>query len=39
MAHDGLEVVLHEPLLDQVWLRERTPDLFRRISYLTFDDD
>src|SRR6266436_7092193 len=32
MVHDRLEVVLHEPLLDQVWLRERAPDLFRRKS-------
>src|ERR1700719_1919128 len=39
VVHDGLEVVLQEPLLDQVWLRERAPDLFRRIRDLTFDDD
>jgi hypothetical protein len=39
VAHDRLEVVLHQPLLDQVWLRERAPDLFRRIRYLTFDND
>src|SRR5580658_2185798 len=39
MAHDRLEVVLHEPLLDQVWLRERAPDLLRRMRYLPFDDD
>src|ERR1700674_3642985 len=39
VAHDRLEVVLHEPFLDQVWLRERAPDLFRRIRYLTFDND
>src|ERR1700687_1494087 len=39
MVHDRLEVVLHEPLLDQVWLRERAPDLFRRIRDLTFDND
>src|SRR6266851_1389130 len=39
VAHNRLEVVLHEPLLDQVWLRERAPDLFRRIRYLTFDND
>jgi hypothetical protein len=26
VADDRLEVVLHEPLLDQVWLRERAPD-------------
>src|ERR1700704_5740434 len=30
VADDRLEVVLHEPLLDQVWLRKRAPDLFRR---------
>src|ERR1700726_3546196 len=39
VVHDRLEVVLHEPLLDQVWLRERAPDLFRRIRDLTFDKD
>src|SRR4030088_1205409 len=39
VVHDRLECVLHEPLLDQVWLRERAPDLFRRKSYLPFDDD
>src|ERR1700723_3793098 len=39
VIHDGLEVVLHEPLLDQVWLRERTPDLFRRKRHLSFDND
>src|SRR5215469_13095427 len=30
MAYGGLEVVLHQPLLDQVRLGERAPDLFRR---------
>src|SRR6266576_271798 len=39
VVHDRLEVVLHQPLLDQVWLRERAPDLFRRIRYLPFDND
>src|ERR1700720_2368300 len=39
VAHDRLEVVLHEPLLDQVWLRERAPNLFRRKRYLPFDND
>src|ERR1700736_2376733 len=39
VAHDRLEVVLHEPLLDQVWLRERAPDLFRRKRYLPLDND
>src|SRR5450631_324405 len=39
VVHDRLEVVLHEPLLDQVRLRERAPDLFRRIRYLAFDND
>jgi hypothetical protein len=39
VTHSRLEVVLHEPLLDQVWLRERAPDLLRRIRYLAFDDD
>src|SRR5579859_3288187 len=39
VVHGWLEVVLHQPLLDQVRLRERAPDLFRRMSDLTFDDD
>ena len=39
MTHVRLEIVLHQPLLDQVWLRERAPDLFRRIGYLPFDND
>src|SRR6185437_17107743 len=39
MVHDRLEVVLHQPLLDQVWLRERAPDLLRRKSQLPFDND
>ena len=39
VTHGWLEVVLHQPLLDQVWLRERAPDLFRRIRDLTFDND
>src|SRR5215469_14955729 len=39
VAHDRLEVVLRQPLLDQVWLRQRAPDLFRRIRYLPFDND
>src|SRR5271154_3960550 len=33
VVHLGLEVVFHEPLLDQVGLRERTPDLLRRKRY------
>ena len=39
VADDRLEVVLHQPLLDQVRLGERAPDLFRRIRHLPFDDD
>src|SRR5262249_42408839 len=39
LAHDRLEIILHQPLLDQVWLGERAPDLFRRKRYLPFDDD
>src|SRR5258708_1680275 len=27
---DRLEVVFHQPLLDQVWMGKRAPDLFRR---------
>jgi hypothetical protein len=36
---DRLEVIPRQPLLDQVRLRERARDLFRRMRYLTFDDD
>src|SRR5262249_48950755 len=39
VADDGLEVVLHEPFLDQVRLRERAPELFRRKRHFPFDDD
>src|SRR3981081_242793 len=39
VVHDRLEVVLHEPLLDQVWLRERAPDLFRRKRDFSFEND
>ena len=39
VADDRLEVVLHEPLLDQVRLRKRAPDLFRRIGDFALDDD
>src|SRR5260370_20433098 len=39
VVHDRLEVVLHEPLLDQVWLRERAPDLFRRKRDFSFDNN
>src|SRR5713226_6459559 len=39
VVHDRLEIVLHQPLLDQVWLRERAPDPFRRKRYLPFDND
>src|SRR5712671_784780 len=39
VVHDWPEIVLHEPLLDQVWLRERAPDLFRRKRDLPFDND
>src|SRR6267142_2072352 len=39
VADDRLEVVLHEPLLDQVWVGESAPDLFRRKGYVPFDND
>jgi hypothetical protein len=38
MTYDRTEVVLHQPLLDQVRLRERTPKLLRRMSKLSFDN-
>ena len=37
MAHDGLEVVLHQLLLDQRALCKGAPDLFRRIRQLPFN--
>src|ERR1700733_13604844 len=39
VIHHGLEVVLHQPLLDEMWLGQRAPDLFRRAGYLAFDND
>jgi hypothetical protein len=33
------EVVLHQPFGDQVRLRQRTPEFFRRMRKLAFDDD
>jgi hypothetical protein len=38
MANERLEIILHQPLLYQGALRERTPDFFRGIRYLPFDD-
>src|SRR5215218_5958969 len=39
VTHDRLEVVLHQPFLHQVGLRERAPELFRRMRHLAFEDD
>src|SRR6266403_449631 len=39
VADDCLEVVAHQPLSDQRPLGESTPDLFRRMRHLPFDDD
>jgi hypothetical protein len=39
MAYDWLEVVLHQPGFEQRGLRERAPDLFRRMRQLAFDDE
>src|SRR5262249_17463416 len=39
VTHGWLEVILHQPLLDQMWLGEGAPDLFRWMGDLTFDDD
>jgi hypothetical protein len=39
VVHDGHEVVLHQPLLDQVRLGERAPDFLRRERHVAFDDD
>jgi hypothetical protein len=39
MADDRSEIVVHQPFLDQVRLRERAPDLFRRMRKLRLDND
>ena len=39
VTHDRLEIVLHEPLCDQVRLREGTPEFFRWMGDFTFDND
>src|SRR6185312_14131238 len=39
VTDDRLEIVLHQPLLDQMRLRERAPELFRRMRKFQFDDD
>src|ERR1017187_3290394 len=39
VAHDGLEIILHQPLLDQRAFSERSPDLFRRMWYFPFNDE
>src|SRR5215213_9597460 len=39
VTHDWLEVVLHQPFLHQVGLRERAPEFFRRMRHLAFDED
>src|SRR5664279_3206219 len=39
VIHEWLEVVLHQPLLDQMRLGERAPDPFRRKRYLALDND
>ena len=38
-ADDRLEIVLNQPRFDQRRLRERTPDLFRRMRHHPFDDE
>src|SRR4051794_27369919 len=39
MADDGLEVVLHQPFLDQMRLRQRAPEPLCRKGKFTLDDD
>ena len=39
VTDDWPEVVLHEPFLDQMWLRQRAPDPFRRKRHLALDND
>src|SRR5690606_30849872 len=38
-AHFGDEVVLHEPLRDQMALRESAPDLFRWVLHLPLKNE
>src|SRR5689334_1560539 len=38
MAYGRLEIVLHEPLLDQMRLRQSAPELLRRMRKFPFDD-
>jgi hypothetical protein len=37
MANHRLEVIVHQPLLDQPAFCESTPDFFRRVRHLSFD--
>src|SRR5437868_6303511 len=39
VVHDRQAIVLHQPLLDEVWLRGRAPVLRRRKRDRPFDDD
>src|SRR4051794_34422979 len=39
VADDGLEVIPHQPLLEQRALREGAPDLLRRLRHLPLDDE
>jgi hypothetical protein len=39
VADDRLEVVLHEPLFDQMILRERSPNLFRWMGQVPLNDN
>ena len=37
MAHDRLEFIFHQPLLDRRALRKGSPDFFRRVRQFFFD--
>src|ERR1700742_481854 len=39
VADGRLEIVFHQPLLDQMRLGQRTPQFFRRMRHLALDDD
>src|ERR1700730_12829583 len=39
VADDRLKIVLHQPFLDQRRLRQRAPNLFRRVRHHPFDDE
>src|SRR5690606_18996109 len=39
VVRNGLEIILHQPFLDKMRLRQRTPDLVRRMREIPLDRD